>query len=100
MAVHMKKIRVAKLKHPMQPIGYDETGEIIRFKQNAIVRYILDFGTLDLNAIALLPFTVEDRVQFAQLIGYSVSGFGDLPYVPKKVVAEADAVADPKIAPE
>jgi hypothetical protein len=34
--------------------------------------------------------TKEDMAQFAQLIGYSVSGWGDLSYVPKKLVKKAD----------
>jgi hypothetical protein len=68
------------VRHPIQPMVTDAHG-VIRFKENAIVRYLLDNGGIDLNKIALLPFSGEDREQFAQLIGYSVSGFGDLSYV-------------------
>lgn len=67
-------------QHPPQPLETDKNG-ILRFKQNAIVRYLLDNGPHDLNAIALLPFSAEDRSQFAQLIGYSLSGYGELDYV-------------------
>ena len=42
----------------------------------------------------MLDFAREDREQFAQLIGYSICGFGDLDYVRRRLVAEADANAD------
>lgn len=81
--------------HPMQPIEMDDG--VARFKENKIVRYLLTLTTnahlADMNTLAIIPFSVEDRVQFAQLIGYSVSGFGDLDYVPRDVVTEADAAA-------
>ena len=44
-----------------------------------------------------MGFPKEDQVQIAQLLGYSVSGFGYLSYVPKKLVRECDDIAD-KIA--
>jgi hypothetical protein len=68
------------LRHPIQPLAKDEHG-IVRFKDNKIVRYLLDNGGIDLNMIATRGFTREDHEQFAQLIGYSLSGFGDLSYV-------------------
>lgn len=37
-------------------------------------------GICDLNQLAILPFDKEDRQQFAQLIGYSVEGYGELSY--------------------
>jgi hypothetical protein len=61
---------------------------VLRFKANAIVRFLLDAGPYDMNTLAMMPFTDEDRRQFAQLIGYSVSGYGDLSY------AEDDAPID------
>jgi len=67
-------------KQPNQPLVRDAHGTV-RFQENAIVRYILDAGGIDMNGIALMPFSREDREQFAQLIGYSVCGFGELPYV-------------------
>jgi hypothetical protein len=75
--------------HPMQPLVYDDE-EIVRFKKNTIVRYLLDSGTADMNTLALMPFSDEDRVQFAQLIGYSVSGFSELSYVSDEVYDQAD----------
>jgi len=80
-----------KAKHPMQPLVL--TGVVIRFKENAIVRYLVSYGGIDLNKIATMNFEREDREQLAQLIGYSVSGFGDLGYADKKTVATADALA-------
>lgn len=81
-----------ELPHPMQPVGWDGRG-VVRFKRNAIVEYLLEHGGIDLNRIGILAaqgkFTDADQVQFAQLIGYSVSGFGDLSYVPDRVVRQA-----------
>jgi hypothetical protein len=74
-------------RHPTQPSEKDEQG-VLRFKANAIVRFLLDAGPYDMNTLAMMPFTDEDRRQFAQLIGYSVSGYGDLSY------AEDDAPID------
>jgi hypothetical protein len=67
-------------KHPVQPLEKDKHGTI-RFKSNPIVRLLLDDGKYDMNRLAMLPFSDEDREQFAQLIGYSLSGFSDLSYV-------------------
>lgn len=66
-------------RHPVQPLVAD--GKVSRFKQNAIVRFLLDHGPFDMNQIGAMEFSAEDREQFAQLIGYSLSGFGDLDYV-------------------
>lgn len=83
-------------KHPMQPIAKDDDG-IVRFKPNKIVLFLLDWARtrgMDLNTLAMIPFDDDDRQQFAQLIGYSVSGFGDLSYVPRDIVAKADKEAE------
>lgn len=66
-------------RHPIQPLLKD--GYTLRFKENSIIRYILDNGGIDMNHIAEQEFPNEDRVQFAQLIGYSLKGFGELSYV-------------------
>jgi hypothetical protein len=68
------------VRHPVQPLITDKYGTL-RFKENAIVRYLLDAGPFDMNHLAVIPFSDEDREQFAQLIGYSLSGFEDLSYV-------------------
>lgn len=66
-------------KHPIQPLQM-ENG-VLRFKRNKIVEHLLEKGLIDMNDIARLDFSQEDREQFAQLIGYSHSGSGDLGYV-------------------
>ena len=63
------------INKPMQPL-IDK-----RFKENKIVRHCLDAGGTDLNKICMIDFSIEDREQFAQLIGYSLGGYGDLSYV-------------------
>lgn len=68
------------MKHPVQPLQKDERGTL-RFKKNAIVDFLLEAGPFDLNQLAVMPFSQDDREQFAQLIGYSLSGFGELSYV-------------------
>jgi len=77
---------------PMQPLIVDSHGTV-RFQRNKIVEYLLDNGGIDLNQIARLPFTQEDREQFAQLIGYSLKGFHELSYVSDKTALAASAVA-------
>ena len=86
----------------MQPIILDEYG-VARFKANALVRYLLDNGGIDMNELArqshVQKWTQEDCMQFAQLIGYSVDGYGDLSYVTSESCAKADAIAC-KLIPE
>lgn len=77
---------------PMQPLVWEE--DVIRFKPNEIVRRLLDEGGIDLNQIALWKVSDEDRTQFTQLIGYSVSGAGDLSYFNRDTLAVADAIAE------
>lgn len=79
--------------HPMQPVVLDATG-VVRFKGNEIVRVLLDEGGIDLNKIAMRKFSAEDREQFAQLIGYSVSGYHELSYVSDESAAAASKLAD------
>jgi len=67
-------------RQPIQPIVVDPEGRQ-RFKSNKIVRHLLDYGGLDINRLAMKEFSNEDRQQFAQLIGYSLSGYSELPYV-------------------
>lgn len=67
-------------QQPIQPIVTDEHG-VERFQGNSIVRHLLDMCPDDLNDLARLDFPQADWEQFAQLIGYSVSGFKELSYV-------------------
>lgn len=84
------------MPHPMQPVEW--VNDVIRFRQNKIVRDLLDFASargMDLNTIARdTTYNDEDRAQLAQLIGYSVSGFGELNYASSETVAAADAMAE------
>ncbi len=82
------------MSHPMQEVTLDEHGTA-RFRENRIVKFLLDWGPFDMNELGNLfgnreEFR-EDEEQLAQLIGYSVSGFGDLPYASEDVINEADA---------
>ncbi|MBO9428126.1 hypothetical protein [Sulfitobacter sp. R18_1] len=74
--------------HPIQPLVLDEQG-VLRFKKNKIVEFLLDNGGIDLNQIGRGDFSREDREQFAQLIGYSYSGAGDLDYTSSEVLDTA-----------
>jgi hypothetical protein len=68
------------MKHPIQPLIKDIHGRL-RFKENRIVTFLLENGWYDMNSLAKEDFSQEDREQFAQLIGYSLDGFGTLSYV-------------------
>lgn len=66
--------------HPIQPLTKDANGTL-RFKENKIVSDLLDVASkhgLSLNDIALRSYSHEDRRQLAQLIGYSLNGYGEL----------------------
>jgi hypothetical protein len=63
---------------------------VLRFRENKIVSFLLDHGLHDMNALSLMQFSDEDRAQFAQLIGYSLSGFAELPYVSDEDYARAE----------
>lgn len=80
-------------KHPMQKIHIAEDG-VVRFVANPIVRYLLDKGPFDLNQLAKQGFSKADHDQLAQLIGYSVSGWGDLSFASKKRIRKADKKAE------
>jgi hypothetical protein len=84
------------LSHPMQPLGLD-AHDVIRFKGNAIVRAVYEVARehgYGLNEIAQGDFSDEDRQQFAQLLGYSLSGYAELTdYVSDEAYAAAEAAA-------
>lgn len=75
---------------PIQPIVDN------RFVANKIVEHLLDNGNDDMNSLAVMQFSNQDRMQFAQLIGYSVCGFGDLPYANKETIETAIELAENK----
>ena len=98
---HLRQVRPLRggwmMRHPTQPLAPDEGGTV-RFKGNAIVRRLLDRSgeglKTDLNDIACMEFSQEDRQQFAQLIGYSLSGYGELPYVDDAAFHVASELAE------
>ena len=77
----------------MQPIEKAADG-VVRFKANAIVRWLIDTNRTNLNEITMQGFDADDMVQFWQQLGYSVSGYGDLSFIPKDVVRRADRKAE------
>lgn len=81
---------------PMQRVQWDGDG-VIRFRRNAIVSYMLDWASsrgMSVNELARMPFDADDWTQLAQLIGYSVSGAGELDYFDRDVLDCADLSAE------
>lgn len=81
----------------MQPVHITEGG-IARFVQNRIVVDALNIANLqgfDMNQIAIRAaqggYTKDEQMQFAQLIGYSVDGYGSLSYTTDLSYEEAQA---------
>jgi hypothetical protein len=84
------------MKHPIQPLEKDSQG-VLRFKENKIVSHLLEVGRrhgCGLNELATMEFSQEDREQFWQLIGYSLSGYGDLSFVNDDTYKAAATMAD------
>jgi hypothetical protein len=79
---------------PIQPMQKDEGYP--RFIENRIVTYLLEKGPFDLNHLAVLDFSNEEREQFAQLIGYSLGGFGELSYVSDETYGAAEKMSKGK----
>ena len=75
---------------PLQPI---KNG---RFIPNRIVEKLLEAAPIGLNEIACMDFTDGEREQFAQLIGYSLSGFSELSYVSDETFEAATNVSTKK----
>lgn len=87
-------------RQPMQPIEWAEEN-VVRFRKNQIVDYLVDWARgrgMGLNEIAVMHargyFNSWDLMQLDQLIGYSVAGYGDLSYVDRDQLADADRVVD------
>lgn len=83
--------------HPIQPL-VQATDGTVRFKENKIVRFLLDAGPFDMNKIACMEFSQNDREQFAQLIGYSLCGFGELSYVRNTTYDTAAAMSQSELS--
>lgn len=77
----------------MQQLVLDDR-DVASFRENAIATYLLDEGPFDMNHLVGQPFSDQDREQFAQLIGYPVSGFCELGYVSHEACADAHRAAD------
>lgn len=85
-----------KHKNPIQPL-LPEDGGGLRFKSNKIVEHVYDFAEkngLELNKIAMMDFSDDDRQQFAQLLGYSFGGYGNLNCVDGDAYSAAQNIAN------
>jgi hypothetical protein len=82
------------MKHPLQAIVRANDG-VIRFQGNVLVQHLLDSyaGGADALRRACPAADNGDWEHLDQLLGWSVAGFGDLPYVSPETVAAADIVA-------
>jgi hypothetical protein len=79
----------------MQPVVLVD--DVIRFQENKLVRALLDWATprgFGMNELALVDAHQGDHEQFAQLIGYSVSGFGSLSYARRSICDKAQEKVD------
>lgn len=84
-----------KRRHPMQPVIVADDG-VVRFKENKIVRDLLELAGkhgMDLNEICVREYDKDDYSQLMELIGYSVSGYGNLSGARKVHVRRADEIA-------
>lgn len=93
-----------KQHYPLQPVVWDGKG-VVRFQANPIVRYLIDWARergLGLHELALLSgsegWDKADWEHFAQLHGYSVSGWGGLDYVRERAYVEAQEALDALLA--
>ena len=90
------------MKNPIQPLAKDEQG-VLRFKANVLINALLDHGQatgFGLNELARKFYTPEhadDWQQLAQLIGYSLSGYGELSYVSDDAYGAAATMADEEL---
>jgi hypothetical protein len=82
-------------KHPIQPVVVVD--DVVRFKENRIVEWMVSMlkaSGIELNEISLCFDTRgehnDDYQQLMQLIGYSVSGYGDLSTHDPEVLLVAD----------
>lgn len=85
---------------PDQPLVVDPYG-VVRFMENRMVSYLLDAARrsgVDLDALASMRvaghFTDAEAQQLSQLIGYSVSGYGELSYVNEEDLQRVDEAVE------
>lgn len=79
-------------EHPMQPIVID--GKVARFRENKLVKLLLDRYPGGLNSVLFTEPRPEDLAQLLQLLGYSVSAWGSdcADLIPEDQIARADAL--------
>lgn len=74
----------------MRKIEIDPDGQP-RFQRNAIVSWLVHTDRVDLNEIiATHAWPIKDQEEFWQMLGYSVSAFGNLTFVRPKTTKKAD----------
>lgn len=82
-------------RHPTQPLVHQG---MLRFRGNKIVQYMLECTRAgrraDLNDLADLPFSVGDREQLMQLLGYSAGCFMELDFVRPETLRRVEAAMD------
>ncbi len=58
------------------------TAPVLRFRENALTRHLVDAGMVDLNRLAVDyqngKFSIDDAMEFWQGLGYSLCGFLDI----------------------
>ena len=82
--------------HPIQPLVM--VNGVKRFRCNEVVAYLLEHGGLDMNHLAAQQFKTEDYQQFCQLIGYSLSGYGELSWVDDAAYEAAVMVSEADVS--
>ena len=80
---------------PDQPL-YDEGTKKhgIRFQPNAIVKHLLYHSGMNMHQLAGLGFDKGDVAQLAQLLGYSLDGYGEQSYIPDELYERAAKKAE------
>ncbi|BAO89009.1 hypothetical protein [Caballeronia cordobensis] len=84
--------------HPLQQVYVDDTGEP-RFRANAIVQHLLTHGSIRWDQILRMDFSLADREQIAQMLGYSIERYNELHWISQEsfeatLTAAAHAIAN------
>lgn len=81
----------------MRSIELDALGTA-RFRKNTIVAWLVENGHVSLNSIIENSpkggWPQEDIEEFWQMLGYSVSGYGDLSFIRPETVEAADKIVE------
>lgn len=88
---------MSEVTMPNQPL-YKDCHDRIRFVGNPLVEYLLNYGGIDMNRLSIWcqenDIDPEFQSQFAQLIGYSLDGWGGLSYVTDGKWGSVEGVTD------